>query len=403
MVSFFLLFFRNNGVDQEDGVRADNNKKDGGDWAYITFQDGVPTVQDIKTNVGPVSAKEPVGGVAVVGPVVQNGATPVPRPVKVVNHQIRQTQLHQNKRISGDFSMYSPPPPPNMMPVGGPAVGGGQRAGQMPSTPTGGGPYKQQVNRGRGNTKANVTQVIVPPQSQHQPHARPNVIYRRKNDQNTPNGGVALHGGAAKRCSGEFDFSRNNRRSVSDYGMLLEKSPEEYMRQAANNISARGNNNNITNGASPSVVRVQVNYNQNNNHVRMRPKSMAILQSGSGSNQGSPDVVRHTTPVKENKQEGGVMGNGVLMKMSPPDHANNPTPRQVGLGRRAVTQINIKKNSYNSAMFKSQENLVKVGFILTIYCFKRGYLYYNLAMYILNGLVKKKAMWVLGGFFYLLL
>ena len=112
--------------------------------------------------------------------------------------------------------------------------------------------------------------------------------------------------------------------------------------------------------------------NQNNNHVRMRPKSMAILQSGSGSNQGSPDVVRHTTPVKENKQEGGVMGNGVLMKMSPPDHANNPTPRQVGLGRRAVTQINIKKNSYNSAMFKSQENLVKVGFILTIYCFKRG-------------------------------
>ena len=333
-------------------MRADN-KKDGGDWAYITFQDGVPTVQDIQTNVGPVSAKEPVGGVVAV-PVV-NGATPVPRPVKVVNHQIRQ----QNKRISGDFSMYSPPPMMQVAP--GPAP-----TRQMASTPTGGGPYKQQVNRGRGPSKANVTQVIVPPpqHQQQQMHARPNVIYRRKNDQNS-NGGVALHGGAAKRCSGEFDFSRNNRRSVSDYGMLLEKSPEEYMR-AAN--CARGSNN----GASPSVVRVQVNYNQNN--VRMRPKSMAILQSGS---QGSPDVVRHTTPVKEQQEGPGGVG-GLLMKMPPPDphqQQQPPPPRQVGLGRRAVTQINIKnKNSYNSAMFKSQENLVKVGDSFILFIVLRCYL-----------------------------
>ena len=37
-------------------------------------------------------------------------------------------------------------------------------------------------------------------------------------------------------------------------------------------------------------------------------------------------------------------------------------PRPPGLGRRAVTQIqlNHKKNSYNSAVCKSQENLVKV-------------------------------------------
>lgn len=34
--------------------------KKGGDWAYITFPNGVPTVQDIKTNVGPVSLKEVV-------------------------------------------------------------------------------------------------------------------------------------------------------------------------------------------------------------------------------------------------------------------------------------------------------------------------------------------------------
>ena len=38
-------------------------------------------------------------------------------------------------------------------------------------------------------------------------------------------------------------------------------------------------------------------------------------------------------------------------------------PRQTGLGRRAITQIHIqqkKKDSYNSAVCKSQENLVKV-------------------------------------------
>ena len=303
-------------VDQEDGGRVGAGgdiKKEGGDWAYITFQNGVPTVQDIKTNVGPVSAKEVVGGVAVV-----NGATPVPRPVKVVNHQVRQ-----NKRISGDFSMFSPP----MMQV----------ASSRQVTPAAAA-YKQQANRGRGPIKTNVTQVMVPPPQQlppqqHQPQQRPNVIYRRKNDQNS-NGGVALHGGVAKRCSGEFDFARNNRRSASDYGLLLETSREEYMRMGHD-------------ATPPSVVRVQVNYNQNN--VRVRPKSMAIPS-------GSPDVVRHT-PMKEKQ--------GPLMT---PKSDPNPQPRPVGLGRRAVTQINIKKNSYNSAMCKSQENLVKVGLIF-IYFF----------------------------------
>jgi hypothetical protein len=37
--------------------------------------------------------------------------------------------------------------------------------------------------------------------------------------------------------------------------------------------------------------------------------------------------------------------------------------RRPGLGRRAITQINLKerKNSYNSALARSQENLVQVG------------------------------------------
>lgn len=232
--------------------------KKGGDWAYITFQNGVPTVQDIKTNVGPVG---PVG-VALV-----NGATPTPRPVKVVTHQMPAI----NKRVSGDFSMYTPAmmATPMMRPT--------------PNMNNGRGPTPN-MNNGRGPT--------------------PNVMYRRKSEYT--NGGVALQGGAAKRCSGEFDM---NRRSSL------------YMEGPAHNFKE---------ATPPSVVRVHVNYGNN------RPKSAAY----------SPDIVRGTpTPSKM----------GVVTEEAP------PMPRPPGLGRRAVTQLNMKKNSYNSAIFKSQENLVKVS------------------------------------------
>ena len=67
-----------------------------------------------------------------------------------------------------------------------------------------------------------------------------------------------------------------------------------------------------------------------------RPKSMIF----SGH---SPDIVRGT-PIRDE------------------------VPRPPGLGRRAVTQINIKRNSYSSAMCKSQENLVKVRAKFLIFC-----------------------------------
>jgi len=76
----------------------------------------------------------------------------------------------------------------------------------------------------------------------------------------------------------------------------------------------------------PSIVRVQVNYGDK----KVRPKSMI-----------GPDIVKGT-PLKSE-----------VVNM----------PRPPGLGRRAVTQIqlNHKKNSYNSAVCKSQENLVKAN------------------------------------------
>ena len=154
---------------------------------------------------------------------------------------------------------------------------------------------------------------------------RPNVIYRRKGEQN--NGGVAMHGGVAKRVSGEFDFGRNNRRSSSDYGLMIREDSE-----------GRGTQQNTDTPPPPSVVRVQVNYN--NNVKQNRPKSMAFPGS-------SPDVVRGAVDTPSSPSKEGVA-------------TQQQQQRPLGLGRRAVTQINIKKNSYGSAMCKSQENLVKV-------------------------------------------
>ena len=277
----FSFFKHQNSHSGTTEIDEPDTKKEGGDWAYITFQNGVPTVQDIKTNVGPVSAKEPVG-------VVVNGATPVPRPCKVVNH-MPSGMPSAYKRVSGDFSMFAPPP-----------------ISRQQATPAA--MAMKQNGRSPRKSPPNVTKINVPPQP------RPNVMYRRRSDQNA-NGGVAYQGGVAKRCSGEFDFGKNGRRSSSDYSLLYQDTtPIEEE------------------APPPSVVRVQVNYDR-----KARPKSMI-----------SPDVVKGTQ-----QYEGA--GPVSFLKGVPEN-----MPRPPGLGRRAVTQINIKKNSYNSAVCKSQENLVKV-------------------------------------------
>lgn len=286
----------NNGFEDET-----DGKKEGGDWAYITFQNGVPTVQDIKTNVGPVSAKEPVGH----HHVVVNGATPIPRPVKVINHmQPPPIWQPQNKRMSGDFSMFAHQATPMHYQQAPPIT--------RQATPAALAMRQQQSPNRRSPKKTS-------PLATNNVQPRPNVMYRRRSDQNNGgHGGVALHGGVAKRCSGEFDFSqRQNRRSSSDYSLLMQSAVATPYERDEPKVAT-----------PPSVVRVQVNYPKNE-----RPKSMIFNAST-----GSPDIVRGT-PVKEDQ----------------------PLPRPQGLGRRSVTQINIKRNSYSSAMCKSQENLVKVS------------------------------------------
>ena len=112
----------------------------------------------------------------------------------------------------------------------------------------------------------------------------------------------------AKRCSGEFEFKRINRRS-GDYQLS-------------------------------QVLAQQLDKAEEQSFVeRMISRE---LHGDSGS---------------EGSEESGIFSTGSSQE-SPRKEVRRP-----GLGRRAITQINMrvdKTNSYNNALAKSQENIVKV-------------------------------------------
>ena len=290
--------------------------KKGGDWAYITFPNGVPTVQDIKTNVGPVSQREAV--LPIRAPPNPGGAAML-MPGSRASVHLPQSMI--NKRMSTDFGSVSldnnPSPdvnqrniPPGVVMRQRPAQQQQQQFHQQQQ-------QQQQLQQHYRNScyiehqpqgspaPKHVTQVTVSASPHESPHvkrplstAAANVIFRRK--QNPPSSTSHSGGGVAKRCSGEFDFVRHNHRA----SLVLLDAPE---------------------GNESDVVRVRV-------------------RDGS---QPSPDLVVNRVPDPGSKSEAG-----------------NRLP---GLGRRAITQINIrhsKKNSYNAAICKSTENLVKVRFRL---------------------------------------
>ena len=311
-------------------TRGGTEVKTGGDWAYITFPNGVPTVQDIKTNVGPVSQKEAVA-VPLRGP-ANPAAAAMMMPGSRASVHLPQGMI--NKRLSTDFSStqfisldHNNSSSPDLKPRQHHQLHQQQQPQQQHVSSNGvvmrqRPPQQQQQQQHYRSSlyidqqqqhqqqQQHVTQVTVTSSPHESPHVkRPlsttaaNVLFRRK--QQSPAGptpGAAHPGGVAKRCSGEFDFVRHNRRA----SLVLLDTPESV-----------DNNSDI---------------------VRLR------VRDGSHP---SPDLVVNRAPDPGSKGEA----------------------RLPGLGRRAITQINIrqsKKNSYNAAICKSQENLVKVR---TIFAF----------------------------------
>ena len=112
----------------------------------------------------------------------------------------------------------------------------------------------------------------------------------------------------AKRCSGEFEFKRINRRS-GDFQLSQVLAQE------------------LDKAEEQSFVERMISRE---------------LYGDEGS---------------EGSEESGIFSTGSSHE-SPRKEARKP-----GLGRRAITQVNMraeKKNSYNHALAKSQENIVKV-------------------------------------------
>ena len=219
------------------------------DWAYITYPNGVPTVQEVRE----LTASE-----------AATAASEMPKrtPIKVVTREVPGISL-AGLKLSADVH------------------NGGT------DSPTSTASSSSSKNRFRGsngrnsNSPAGVSAVAAKSSEE-------NVRFRRRLSEQPPNVAnvASMASASSKRCSGEFQF----------------------VRTAKNGL------------------------------------------------------VSEVTDSEQNNKEGGNGGGGGAPKCRTPNRG--VAARGPGLGRRAATQVQIergeRKNSYSSAMYKSQDNLVKV-------------------------------------------
>ena len=212
------------------------------DWAYITYPNGVPTVQEVRE-------------------LAASDASEMPKrtPVKVVTREVPGISL-AGLKLSADV--------------------GGNGATDSPTSTASSSSSKNRFRNGRNsNSPAAAAASTVAAKN-----SEDNVRFRRRLSEQPPNAAAAsMASASSKRCSGEFQF----------------------VRTAKNGL--------VGDGVGGEVA---------------------------DSEQGKREAPKCRTPSR------GVAARGP------------------GLGRRAATQGQIergeRKNSYSSAMYKSQDNLVKV-------------------------------------------
>jgi len=276
----------------------DANGGDGGDWAYITFPNGVPTVQDIRTNAERMEAV--AASACPTGPAAAT-------PVKVVTREVpgvilpgaaaltgqerllegpSEAERRRNHRRSGDFSAVSSKFPPAQRQLSEEQQ---RRLYSQESVPPSRVTPDRSVSRETGRRASAPRTIFDPPTpttsspaSSRRSSSSHNQL-RRRSEQPAVAPKVTSAAISTKRCSGEFNF-------VSSQAKELRQVQED---QDGEEVERRRNSRN---GGRRSA------------------------SSGAGGSSG--------------------------------------------LGRRAATQLQIeqrKKNSYNAAVYKSEENLVKVG------------------------------------------
>ena len=296
-------------------------QRDTGDWNYITFPQGVPAVQEVRIDLPrhqhphhpqqhqhhhqhhqhqqqqqqPCPVKVTMRDGLGVNQVKLRTNLNANRGVSasVMNIQEQQGQQQKNYRKSGDFSQSTHY-------VARSCELEDVNVRRRPHARS----HSQQPIKSCNNPSAHITPPR-PGQTGQQPSSSTPVR------QSGGNRGKKEANNVAKRCSGEFEFKRINRRS-GDYQLSQVLAQE------------------LDKAEEQSFVERMISRE---------------LHGDSGS---------------EGSEESGIFSTGSSHE-SPRKEVRRP-----GLGRRAITQLNMrvdKTNSYNNALAKSQENIVKVGLV----------------------------------------
>ena len=295
-------------------------------WNYISFPHGIAHVQEVKIGSGSpvvVRMREAPGVNQVKLRTNLNSNRAVSASVMNIqeHHHHHHLQHHQSMTPasstaafckSGDFSLFTDP---QLVQVQSSNYSEMHHQGEEGSSnnarrrPHARSHSQQPIKTANLESGRQILLHHPQPQSSNYLHItpnRPSAVQSNKVNQKKDSG---MDKNVAKRCSAEFEFKRINRRS-GDFHQLSHVLAQE-----------------LDKAEEQSFVE------------RMISKE---LYGDSGS---------------EGSEESGIFSTGSSHE-SPRKEARKP-----GLGRRAITQVNMrqeKKNSYNHALAKSQENLVKV-------------------------------------------
>lgn len=278
----------------------------GNNWNYITFPNVGADPGSSHAHCAPVLVKmreQPAPGV---NQVKLRSNLHSNRAVSASVMNIQESNQYQPAfRKSGDFSLFDPSPANYKGPVQHQIEDVRRRPhtrshSQQPirSSSNGAGPAGPEAL----NPSSNYVQLTPGRQAAPAPHGKPKKVDNQV---------------AAKRCSGEFEFKRMNRKS-GDFHQLSHVLAHE-----------------LDKAEEQSFVERMISRELYGDSVSEGSEESGIFSTGSS----------HESPRKE--------------------------ARRPGLGRRAITQVNLrseKKNSYNNALAKSQENLVKVCVIWCYFC-----------------------------------
>ena len=316
--------------DHHSEQTSDNPGPGDGNWNYISFPHGIAHVQEVKIGSGSpvvVRMRESPGVNQVKLRTNLNSNRAVSASVMNIqdhhHHHPHHLQHHQSMmtpsssvaafRKSGDFSLFTDPQLVQVQSsnyhgeMHQQADDGSNNARRRPHARS----HSQQPIK-TANLESGRQILHHPPQPQssnylHITPSRPGVSVQAKVNQKKD--AAMMDKNVAKRCSAEFEFKRINRRS-GDFHQLSHVLAQE-----------------LDKAEEQSFVERMISRELNGDSGSEGSEESGIFSTGSS----------HESPRKE--------------------------ARKPGLGRRAITQVNMrqeKKNSYNHALAKSQENLVKV-------------------------------------------